>query len=132
MKYKLELSIDEEFSFVRTESELVETSFALPDSLAFDTPYWWRVSAYDKTDLYSQPSEVSHFWTWTVGDVDGDHSVSVADIAAIVDQLFGSGTEIAPAFAGDVDGDCDISVSDIAAIIDNLFGTGADMKDGCE
>ena len=105
--------------------------FEIPDSLEFNQPYWWKVTAFDRTGL-TATSDPSHFWTWTLGDLNYSHTVSVSDISAIVDHLFITGADITPARTGDLTGDCRISVSDISKIIDYLFITASDLEIGCE
>ena len=62
--------------------------------------------------------------TWTemggvlVGDVNGDGSVSISDVTALIDYLLGSGT-VSP--AADVNDDGNISISDVTALIDLLL-----------
>ena len=50
------------------------------------------------------------------GDVNGDGSVDVADIACVIDRMSGSST--VDEKAADVNGDNAVDVADIAAIID--------------
>jgi len=73
-----------------------------------------------------------------VGDVDGLYGdiPTIADISAIIDNLFGSGealdcyTEADTDLSGGVDPvPEDIAVGDISAIIDNLFGSGGSLPD---
>ena len=52
------------------------------------------------------------------GDVDGDTSVTISDVTALIDILL-SGAE-APA-AADCDGDTNVSISDVTALIDFLL-----------
>ena len=52
------------------------------------------------------------------GDVDGDTSVTISDVTALIDFLL-SGAE-APA-AADCDGDTNVSISDVTALIDFLL-----------
>ena len=50
------------------------------------------------------------------GDVNGDGSVDVADIAAIIDVMAGGDPNVNP--NADVNGDGSVDVADIAAVID--------------
>ena len=54
------------------------------------------------------------------GDVNGDGSVTISDVTALIDILLGSGT--APAVA-DVNGDGNVTISDVTALIDMLLGS---------
>ena len=53
------------------------------------------------------------------GDVDGDGTVGIADVTALVDYLL-SGGEITP--AADVDSDGAVNIADVTALIDMLLG----------
>jgi len=55
------------------------------------------------------------------GDVNGDNTIDVADIATVIDVMAG-GSEIANPLqqAADVNGDGTVDVADIAAIIDTM------------
>ena len=53
------------------------------------------------------------------GDVNGDGSVTIADVTALVDLLLGNGT--APA-AADVNGDGQVTIADVTALVDMLLG----------
>ena len=55
---------------------------------------------------------------YEIGDVNHDHSVSIADVTALIDLLLG-GSE-APAEA-DVNGDTNVSIADVTALIDKLL-----------
>ena len=54
------------------------------------------------------------------GDVNGDGSVDVADIASVIDVMAGSAEYV----AADVNGDSSVDVADISAIIDIMAGGG--------
>ena len=53
------------------------------------------------------------------GDVNGDGSVTIADVTALIDLLLNGGT--APA-AADVNGDNAVTIADVTALIDMLLG----------
>jgi hypothetical protein len=62
--------------------------------------------------------------TTVTGDVNGDGSVDVADIATIIDVMAGNGQSsmegvLSPA---DVNGDGSVDVADIATVIDIMAG----------
>jgi surface protein len=52
------------------------------------------------------------------GDVNGDTTVNIADVTALIDLLLGGGT---PPAAADVNGDGDVNISDVTALIDYLL-----------
>ena len=54
------------------------------------------------------------------GDVNGDESVSIADVTALIDYLLGGNAEI-DEINSDVDTDGQISISDVTALIDLLL-----------
>ncbi|MEW5794844.1 MAG: SBBP repeat-containing protein [Candidatus Zixiibacteriota bacterium] len=131
VKYRLELSLNENFTLVVPFDNLTDTSYTLADSLSFDTPYWWRVKAKDEGGLFST-SVPSDFWTWTLGDVNHTHDVTIGDITLMIDHLFLTGTPIVPPRVGDVNATCNITIGDVTVMIDHLFISGAQFMVGCE
>ncbi len=131
VRYRLELSLNQNFTMIVPFDNLVDTVFNFADSLSFSTRYWWRVKALDNGGLFSM-SAVSDFWTWTLGDVNRSHDCTIGDIALLVDHLFIGGTPIDPPKVGDVNGRCDITIGDISLMIDHLFISSAAFKVGCE
>jgi len=129
--HRLEVSPDSNFTFVFAVDSIWDNSYALEDSLAFATHYWWRVSACDATDLCST-SEPGNFWTWTLGDMDHTHEADITDLSILIDNQFLTLTPIYPAFVGDVTGDCQIDITDISRFIDHLFLTLGPLEVGCE
>lgn len=129
--YRLELAVDLGFVFRSVIDDIQGLSYQLTDSLAFDDQYWWRVSAVDQDGL-STTSEVRSFWTWTLGDCNHNHDVSLGDISLLIDHLFINGTPIIPAKTGDVNFTCDITLGDISRLVDYLFITGTEPGVGCE
>jgi len=112
VRYKLEISIDSNFTFVFTIDSLPSTSHTLTDSLGFNTHYWWRVIAFDKTGLSSPSWNQPDFWSWTLGDVDHSHVTDISDLTRLVDYLFITYTPIYPLKVGDVNGDCLVDIGD--------------------
>jgi len=55
---------------------------------------------------------------YEIGDVNHDHSVSIADVTALIDLLLGG--DEAPAEA-DVNGDTNVTIADVTALIDMLL-----------
>jgi len=129
--YRLELAVDSNFTFVMTLDSLVEPTYQLADSLMFNTHYWWRVRAIDLGGL-SSVSNTADFWTWTLGDVNHNHKVTLGDILVMIDHLFIRHTPIIPRKAGDVNGDCKIALGDVMRLISHLFFSGAELRVGCE
>ena len=54
------------------------------------------------------------------GDVNGDGSVTISDVTALIDLLLGGDTIINP--AADCNGDTNVTISDVTALIDYLLG----------
>ncbi len=54
------------------------------------------------------------------GDVNGDGSVTISDVTALIDLLLGGGTINNP--AADCNGDSNVTISDVTALIDYLLG----------
>ena len=57
---------------------------------------------------------------FTVGDVNGDGAVNIADVTALIDYLLGSGGSI-NVDAADVNGDEAVNIADVTALIDNPY-----------
>ena len=55
------------------------------------------------------------------GDVNGDSTVNIADVTALIDYLLGSGNTVNE-LAADVNGDQSINIADVTALIDILLG----------
>ena len=58
---------------------------------------------------------------FTVGDVNGDGAVNIADVTSLIDYLLGNGASI-NVDAADVNGDGAVNIADVTALIDNLLG----------
>jgi len=129
--YKLELAVDPQFTYVSTINNIPTNSHQMTDSLEFDEHYYWRVSAIDQGGL-SATSEPRDFWTWTLGDCNHNHDVSIGDISLLTDHLFLTQTPIVPPRVGDLNHTCDITIADISRLIDYLFITGTEPGVGCE
>ncbi|MFH1374358.1 MAG: hypothetical protein ABII79_11230 [bacterium] len=132
VRYKLEIAVDSTFIFVNTIDSIESVPFTLDDSLSFGTRYWWRVTAFDKTGLSTLSPNTPDYWTWTLGDVDHSHDVSVGDLTYLVAYLFQGGQPIYPLFVGDIDGSCAVDVGDLTYLVAYLFQSGPPPKVGCE
>ena len=131
VRYKLEIAVDSNFTFVNTIDSIESVPFTLNDSLSFGTRYWWRVTAFDKTGLSTLSPNTPDFWTWTLGDIDYSHDVNVGDLTYLVAFLFQGGQAIYPLFIGDVDGSCTVDVGDLTYLVAYLFQSGPAPKVGC-
>jgi len=132
VRYKLDIAMDSNFVFAVAVDSLPCYSYTLVDSLGFNTHYWWRVTAFDRTDLSSQSMNQPDFWTWTLGDVDHSHVTDIGDLTRLVDYLFITYTPIYPLKVGDVNGDCIVDIGDLTRMIDYLFLTFTPLEVGCE
>jgi len=131
VKYRMELAVDKNFTWVASFDGLTQPSYQFADSLLFGTHYWWRVKAFDLGGLFSV-SDTADFWSWMLGDVSHNHDCTLGDIMMLVDHLFISEAPISPRKVGDVTGDCDITLGDIMLMVDRLFISGAELLVGCE
>ncbi len=120
LRYTLEISTDVGFTSPMVIDSISETSYQMTDSLAFSAHYWWRVTAFDRTELTSL-SDVGDFVTWTIGDLDQSGDVTMGDLTLMIDHLFISLDPLNPDFAGDLDGSCDCTMGDLTILIDHLF-----------
>lgn len=132
VRYKLEVSIDPGFTFVNTIDSLTSTPYTLTDSLAFSTHYWWRVTAFDNTGMFTMSPNTPDFWTWTLGDLDHSHAVDISDLVMLVDYMFNSGPPPYRLFLADIDGSCSVDISDLVYLVDYMFLGGPAPSVGCE
>ena len=131
VRYRLEISTTQNFTFVNTIDSLLAPTHEVADSLFFGTRYWWKVSAFDKTGLRTYSPTVSDFWTWKLGDVNHTHSVNIVDLTAMVAFLFTGGTAPDPKKVADINGNCSVNIVDVTYFVNYLFGGGADPQIGC-
>ena len=81
----------------------------------FTTVSGSEVSFADETCTVTGPT------AFMMGDVDGDGSITIADVTALIDMLLEGRTNIADCPAADYDGDSSITVADVTALIDYLL-----------
>ena len=129
--YRLELSINPQFTFSYEVDSISGTEWEVTDSLMFSLEYWWRVRAFDVSGQSSDPSEIRAFWTWTLGDIDYSHNCNVVDLTFLVSYLFLGGTPIYPRFTGDFTGNCAINIVDLTYLVNFLFKGGEPPRIGC-
>jgi Disaggregatase related len=131
VRYRLEISTTQNFTFVNTTDSLLTTSHKVADSLFFGTRYWWKVSAFDKTGLRTYSPTVKDFWTWKLGDVNHSHTTNIVDLTAMVAFLFTGGTAPDPKKIADFNGNCVVNIVDVTYFVDFLFRGGPDPRVGC-
>jgi len=130
--YLLEIAIDSGFSFVNTTDSISTTEHTIDDSLDFDTQYWWRVSAYDIAGHVTQSESDKQFWTWTLGDLDHNHDVDIADLIFLVTFMFQEGQEPNPHFTADINGDCTgPDIADLIHLVSYMFQSGPEPGVEC-
>mgnify|MGYP006280730905 CR=1 FL=1 len=123
--YRLVIALDSNFTFVNTIDSIAGSPYELTDSLNFDTRYWWRVRAFDKTGLSTLSEFSKDFWTWTLGDLDHNHSVDIADLVYLVSYMFQSGQAPYPLYIADINGDCvGPDISDLIYLVTYMFNGG--------
>jgi hypothetical protein len=130
--YKLEVALNPQFTLLSTYDSLDVTAFQPPDSLLFSNQYWWRVKAYDTDGLVTLSDTTLSFWTWTLGDVQNDHSSNISDLTYLVAYLFSGGPSPVPTITGELTGDCAINISDLTYFVAYLFAGGPAPVVGCE
>jgi len=125
--YRLELATEPALLFVSTIDSLVSPQYTWDDSLDFHDDYCWNVTAWVDLDtaIVEAPSETWCFWTWTVGDIDADHSLSVSDLTALVEYLFAGGQNVYPEYVADIDNVCGVNISDLTYLVEFLFQGGS-------
>ena len=122
VRYRVEISNDEVFTAPVVIDSIMGLNCTLTDSLEFGAQYWWRVTAFDRTER-STTSEAAMFKTWLLGDVDHSGQLSLGDLTKMIDAMFISLQPVEPARLGDLDGDCQMSLGDLTRMIDVLFVT---------
>lgn len=132
VRYTFELATDSLFIAPIFLDSLSEPHCTLPDSLRFQTRYWWRVRSFDQEGLSSVPVQGTSFWTWTLGDINNNHKTNVIDLNVLVSFIFANGAEPTPLFITDVNGDCRTNVQDIADLVEYFFSEGPPAVAGCQ
>ncbi len=130
VRYHLEIAMDPQIQFAISIDSLLASDYTLSDSLAFGMHYWWRVTAFDRYGL-TAASNITDFWTWTLGDIDNSHEVDISDLTSLVDCMFGGDVCPDPLFVGDIDGSCTFDISDLTYMVSYLFGGGPAPAIGC-
>lgn len=130
-RYRVELSLNPQFTLVIQLDSLWGNWTFPPDSLDYGTHWWWRVTAFDRFGAAVPGNVTKDFWIWQLGDVDHSHSTDIADLSRLIDFLYISFAPITPLKVADVDGDCAVDISDLSRMIDYLYITFTPLDDGC-
>lgn len=129
--YHMHLAQDSLFTISAFSDTVADTVFALTDSLQFDSRYWWRLEAIDLTGNATACTTVLSFYTWTLGDMDSSHTVSLTDLTRLVNYLFVTFEPIVPFFAADLNASCTVTLTDITILVNYLFQEGDMPLPGC-
>ena len=107
-----------------------ETGKAVITNLPTDQPIMLRIKTAGSSTEYCfiDDIEISYEETWTpeftVGDVNDDGMVNIADVTRLIDYLLDNGnTADFNENAADVNGDADINIADVTALIDRLLNS---------
>jgi hypothetical protein len=97
----------------------------------FDIPFGYFVDEFGyPVPFRYHPGELYAWWS-RPGDANNDSLVNSADMAFLVNYLFGGGPSPCIPEAGDLNADCDITSADYVYIINYLFGGGPPPQQGC-
>jgi len=124
--YDLHIAVDSSFTFVNMIYDIPDTFLDYPDSLSWDTRYWWRILAHDQNAGETWSSNVLSFRTVTLGDADSSGGVDVDDVVYLINYIFSSGPAPVPLFAGDADCSSAVDVDDVVYLIAYIFAGGPD------
>ena len=107
-----------------------ETSKAVITNLPTNVPIMLRIKTSGSSSEYCfiDDIEISYEATWTpeftVGDVNDDGMVNIADVTRLIDYLLDSeNTANFNENAANVNGDADINIADVTALIDRLLNS---------
>jgi hypothetical protein len=124
VRYTLFIAVDQHFNFTKQIPDLTMTSYTLTDSLTWGTRYWWKVRANDLNGGSTWSTQVFTFRTLTLGDADGDGSVSIADLVFLINYIFMGGGAPQPVSLGDADCSGSINIADCVYLINYIFSHG--------
>jgi len=95
----------------------------VPDSTQEDSIYLVTFIASDGS-LADSHTVVMHVISYVPGDVNGDGSVNVGDVVALVDYLYRGGPTPDPLAAADTNCDGQVNVGDVVYLVDYLYRGG--------
>ncbi|NMC44540.1 MAG: hypothetical protein GYA46_11530 [candidate division Zixibacteria bacterium] len=130
VRYNLLVAIDAGFVFVATYDSIYTTQYPVGD-LNYSTHYWWKVEAIDIHGNTTTSMNTADFWTWILGDANGDRMVNVGDAVFIATYVFKGGPPPIRMKAGDVNADCRVNVGDAVYLITYVFRGGPPPQVGC-
>jgi len=134
LTYRVQLDADGSYTSPLIDSSLADTLVTmsgLPDS----SDYFWRVNATDDCgtgDWAESEFRLAVCPIGVTGDVNVDGVVTSADIIALIDFVFKSGSPPLPVVeAGDVDCDGAVDSGDIIYLVNYVFKGGTPPCDAC-
>ncbi len=122
--YALVISIDSNFVFSSTQSEIVEQEFRLTAPLSWGTRYWWKVLASGSYGGERWSEEVFTFRTMTLGDADGSGQLNISDVVFLINYIFAQGPAPDPLVSGDMNCDGRINIGDAVHLVNYMFLSG--------
>jgi hypothetical protein len=128
--YRVEVDTQANFATATVyDSMATETLFAA-GILSPAQRYFWRVTVFDKGNL-DATSVTYTFINLLAGDVNGDGTLSSADIVGLVNLVFKGAAPPDPPAVADVDASCAITSGDIIYMVNFIFKSGAAPQIGC-
>ncbi|MBK7093376.1 MAG: right-handed parallel beta-helix repeat-containing protein [bacterium] len=122
--YSLHLSTDSSLLSPIVVPDISSEYYLIEQPLNWASKYWWNVKAVGSNGGETWSSQIFRFRTMTLGDIDGNETVTVSDVVYLVNYIFGGGSELNPIESGDVDCSGIVTVSDAAYLISYLLGGG--------
>ena len=81
------------------------------------------LAAYQQTDWWNLFLNVEGFDNLLIGDVDGDRSISIGDLADLIDLILEGQTSVTDYPAADCDQDGSIGIADVVTLIDMILNS---------
>ena len=109
-------------SLAAGERKTIEVNRAFNNLTEGNTYYFFLINPYITIANYYWCTPVGFTvgaWPVMLGDVNGDHNVTISDVTALIDLLLSSGTISNE--AADVNKDGNVSIADVTALIDYLL-----------
>jgi hypothetical protein len=121
-------------TFVDSQTYTLPTPTGYPPSCCVDTNSYVVVFVQDDDDpslSVFRSAKSGLFLTWVYGDVNGDSSVSLADVVYLVNWLFVGGPAPSPLISADPNYDCTVNLADAVYLVNYLFIGGTEPQKGC-
>jgi immune inhibitor A len=128
--YQVDVDTQANFATATTYDSLASETLFAAGVLSPAQRYYWRVTVFDKGSL-DATSVVYTFINLLAGDVNGDATVSSADIVTLVNLVFKGAPPPDPPAVADVDASCAITSADIIYMVNYVFKSGPTPQIGC-